>query len=105
MTASPGRLSTGTLSPVSIDSSTAERALGDDAVDRDLLAGPDPHQVADDDVVERYVDLRRRRGARGRSPGARPTSARIEAAVRFFAFSSSQRPIRIRAMTISAVSK
>ena len=33
------------------------RAVGDDAVDRDLLTGPDPHQVTDDDVLDRDVHL------------------------------------------------
>ena len=44
-------------SPVSIDSSIAERALDDDAVDRHLLARADPEQVADRDPLERHVDL------------------------------------------------
>ena len=46
-------------------SSTAGRAVGDDAVDRDLLAGPDPDQVADDDLLDRDVDL----GAVAQHPG------------------------------------
>ena len=80
-------------------------ALGDDAVDGQLLAGPDPDEVADDDLLERDVDLGRRRAARARSSGRAPTRARIEAAVRFLALSSSQRPISTSATTTSAVSK
>ena len=45
ITSSPGAFSTGMLSPLIIDSSTAERPSRDHAVDRDLLARPD-----DDDI-------------------------------------------------------
>ena len=98
-------LSTGADSPVSIDSSTRGRAVDDGAVDGHVLAGPDADEVADGDLVEGHVDLaspsRRTRAV----VGARPTSALMEAAVRFLALSSSQRPIRTRATTMSAVSK
>ena len=43
----------------------AGRAVLDDAVDGDLLAGPDPDQVADDDVLDGDVDL----GAVAQHPG------------------------------------
>ena len=65
--------STGIGSPVSIDSSTAERALDDDAVDRHPLARPDPEQVAG----RRPPRARTSRSSppsirpRGRRPGAR----------------------------------
>ena len=57
MTRSPGPFSTGIGSPVIIDSSTALGALEHDAVDRDLLARPDPQPIARDDLVERDVFL------------------------------------------------
>ena len=44
-------------SPVTIDSSTARRAVEDDAVDRDALAGPDAQPIADVHVLERDVVL------------------------------------------------
>ena len=53
-----GPFSTGRLSPVSIDSSSAERPSRTDAVDRHLLAGPHAHEVADADLLDRHVDAR-----------------------------------------------
>ena len=53
ITRSPGCLATGIDSPVTIDSSTALRALEDDAVDRHGVAGPDAQPVARMDPVER----------------------------------------------------
>ena len=54
------------------------RALDDDAVDRDLLAGPDPQQVADGDRLERDVLLAavHRRGARSSAAGRRAAGSR-----------------------------
>ena len=77
----------------------------DDAVDGDLLAGPDPDQVADHDVLDGDVDL----GAVAQHPGglraARPTRALMAAAVCFFALPSIQRPIVTSARMTSDVSK
>ena len=105
MTWSPAALSTGRLSPVSMLSSTAVAPVGDDAVDRHLLAGADPHQVADDDLLDRDVDLgavaQHARGLRR----AGPTRAVIAAAVRFLACASIHRPARTRARITSDVSK
>ena len=56
-TAAPGAFSTGRLSPVSIDSSTVERAVDHRAVHRHTLAGPDADQVADPHLRGRHVDL------------------------------------------------
>ncbi len=64
--------STGIGSPVSIDSSTARRALDEHAVDRDLVARPDPQQVAGDDVGQRHVRLARRRASRRAVVGLEP---------------------------------
>ena len=55
ITRSPGAFSTGIGSPVIIDSSTALVPLEDDAIDRDLLAGPHAQPIADRDLVERHV--------------------------------------------------
>ena len=55
MTLPPASLVTGIDSPVTIDSSTAERPSIDLAVDRHLVAGPHAQLVADRDRVERYV--------------------------------------------------
>ena len=57
MTRSSARLATGRLSPVIMLSSTPERAVDDDAVDRDRLARPDADEVADADLRDRDVDL------------------------------------------------
>ena len=57
VTRSPGSLSTGIGSPVTIDSSIVVRALDDDAVDRDLFAGTHAQSVADVDVGDRDVVL------------------------------------------------
>ena len=57
MTVSPTFFSTGIDSPVSIDSSTAEEPSMQHAVDRDLLAGAHDDDVADDDLLDRDVDL------------------------------------------------
>ena len=51
-TSSPGCFSTGTDSPVSSDWSTAERALLDDAVGRDLLARAHDEAVADGELLD-----------------------------------------------------
>ena len=70
MTSSPGPFSTGMDSPVSMDSSTAERPSSDDAVHGDLLAGPHHDHVADDHVLHGDVDLDG--GAAGAGSGRRP---------------------------------
>ena len=62
MTVAPAAFSTGIGSPVSIDSSTAERAFDEDPVDRDLLARANAEQVAGLDGLERARPPRRRRG-------------------------------------------
>ena len=56
-TSSPGCFSTGTDSPVSSDWSTALRALLDDAVGGDLLAGADDEAVADGELLDRDAAL------------------------------------------------
>ena len=56
-TSSPGCFSTGTDSPVSSDWSTALRALLDDAVGGDLLAGADDEAVADGELLDRDAPL------------------------------------------------
>ena len=40
---------------MTIDSSSGDRAFDDDAVDRNLFAGPNAQAVADGDSVERNV--------------------------------------------------
>ena len=57
MTVSPTFFSTGIDSPVSMDSSTAEGPRCTHAVDRDLLARTHDDDVADDDLLDRDVDL------------------------------------------------
>ena len=67
---------TGTLSPVSADSSIWSDARRDDpAVRGHLVAGRDQHDVADDELLGRDLRPRRRRAARARSPPS-STSAR-----------------------------
>ena len=67
---SPATLSTGRDSPVSIDSSTDERAVDQDAVDRDPVAGSHAHEVTDHHFGHRHVHARRRAAARARCPAA-----------------------------------
>ena len=57
MTWSPGALSTGALSPVSMLSSTVDTPSTMIAVDRDLLPGPDPDHVSGEDLLDRDVLL------------------------------------------------
>ncbi len=57
MALSPTRFSTGSDSPVSIDSSTADAPVDEHAVDRYAVAGPDADEVADDDLVDRDLAL------------------------------------------------
>ena len=57
ITWSPTAFSTGMLSPVIMDSSTALCPLANFAVDGDLLAGPDQDDVAGLDLVDRDLDL------------------------------------------------
>ena len=71
--ASPAPTSTGTGSPVSIDWSTADVALDDDAVGRDLLAGPDDEEVAD--ARARRSGPRPPRRRAGRAPPSRRARA------------------------------
>ena len=52
-TASPSPTSTGRLSPVSSERSTADVPVDDDAVGGDLLAGTDDEPVADVQLVDR----------------------------------------------------
>ena len=108
MTWSPGRLSTGDGLAGEHRLVDRGRAVDDGAVDGDVLAGPDADEVADGYLVEGHVDLDGAVGPSRRTRavvGARPTRVLMEAAVRFLALSSSQRPIRTRATTMSAVSK
>ena len=106
MTRSPGAFSTGIGSPVTIDSSTALRALEHDAVDRHLLAGPDAQAVAGLHLVERHVLLACRPGAARRAVfGARPSSARMALAVWLRARSSSTWPSRTSVVMTAAASK
>ena len=89
-------------SPVIIDSSTALRPSRTIAVDRHLLARAHAQAVADLDLVERHVLLRRRRRGLGApASGASPSSARIAAPVRLRARSSSTWPSRT-SVTITA---
>ena len=79
--------------------------LEDDAVDRHLLARPDPQAVAERDLLERHVSL----GAR-RPPPAAPLRRQIEQGarappVRLLARSSSTCPSRTRVMITAAGSK
>ena len=67
------------------------RALDDDAVDGHLLAGPDPDQVADGDLLDGDVDSAPSRTTRA-VVGARPIRALIEAAVRFLALAPASGP-------------
>jgi len=104
MTGSPATFSTGTLSPVSIDSSTAERpsattpSTGSFSPGRTRTWSPTRTWAIG---TSTSTPSRSTRAV----VGARPTSALIDAAVRFLAFSSSHRPISTSAITISAVSK
>ena len=75
MTSSPGATTTGIGSPVSIEASTADPPVHDDAVDRDPLARPDAQQRPDGHGLERHRACRRRRGLRPRrwpSSGSAP---------------------------------
>ena len=79
-------------------------ALDDDAVDGEVLAGADPDEVADGDLVERDVDL----GAVAQHAGGlrgEPDQGLDGRGGALLGLSSSQRPIRTRATTTSAVSK
>ena len=76
-------------------------AADDDAVDGDLLAGTDADDVADDDLLDRDVDLGRRRGRTRAVLGASPTSAVTAAAVRFLALASIHFPASTSATMIS----
>ena len=58
LTGSPWVFSTGTGSPVSIDFVDRAPAFLHDAVDRDLVARPDPQPVADLHVLERHLLVR-----------------------------------------------
>jgi hypothetical protein len=79
-TASPARFATGRLSPLSIDSSRAPRAVQDLAIDRHAFAGAHQHDIADDHVVERQNRVPARRAARAPSSagGRRGRAARAE---------------------------
>ncbi len=57
ITSSPGAFSTGSDSPVIIDSSTAVPPFDDHAVDRDLLARPDQDDIAPLHLIDRDVLL------------------------------------------------
>ncbi len=104
MAVSPGPLSTGTLSPVSIDSSTLEAPS---------VTMPSTGSCSPGRTRTRSPTTTCSTGTSCSSPprstravaGARPTRALTEAAVRFLARSSSQRPISTSATTTSAVSK
>ena len=106
VTRDPAPFSTGTGSPVIIDSSTLARPLEDDAVHRHLLAGADAEAVARPDVVEGHVGL----GAvGGEAPGGLRGEAEqgLDGAARPLARarSSSTWPIRTRVTITAADSK
>jgi hypothetical protein len=108
MTRSPARLSTGADSPVSIDSSTEDEpsttvpSTGTFSPGRTRTRSPTATwSMGTSTSTVPSGPSRRTRAV----VGARPTSVLMEAAVRFLALSSSQRPIRTRATTMSAVSK
>ena len=109
MTVAPTVLSTGALSPVSIDSSTADRpsttapSTGSFSPGRTRTRSPTTTAVRGTSTSARCPSAEAR--STRAVAGARSTNARRDAEVRFFAFSSSQRPIRIRATTMSALSK
>ena len=92
ITASPGRLLTGRLSPVSIDSSTDDAPSITDAVHRNLLAGPHDQHVAGQHLRRPACPARRRRARRGAVFAPRPISARIALPPRPLAIASSTLP-------------
>ena len=103
MTPSPADLVTGIGSPVSMDSSTATRPRPR-PVDRHLVAGPDPQQVARDDrasSTSSSAPSRTRRAVVAWSA----TRRRMAPVVWPFARPSSHRPSRTRPMMIVALSK
>ena len=107
VTRSPGVFSTGIGSPVTIDSSTALRALEHDAVDRHLLAGPHAQPIADAGRASSGTSASAAVGGepRARSSGRRPSSARIAALVRLRARSSSTWPSSTSVVITAAASK
>ena len=81
-TGRPGPFSTGIDSPVTIDSSTAERPDADDAVDGNRVARLDAQEVAGDDLGERHLASSRFLRATSRAVfGARSSSLRTAAEV------------------------
>jgi hypothetical protein len=82
-------------------------ALDDEAVDRDPIAGADPEQVADLDLVERDVAIRAARDVDEPGDGGLQAEEcrRMAPVVRPRARSSSQRPSRTRPMMIAEESK
>ena len=101
----PRRFSTGIGSPVIMDSSTALRAVEDDAVDRDLLARPHAQPVAGVHVLQRHILLAAVARERRAVFGARPSRARIAPPVRLRARSSSTWPSSTSVMITAAASK
>ena len=103
-TSSPGRFSTGRLSPVSIDSSTAlspsriTPSTGIFSPGRTRTRSP---STTSSTGISRSVPERRTRAVRA----CRPISRRIASPVRAFARASSSRPSRISVMITAAASK
>ena len=103
MTCSPGPFSTGRLSPVSMLSSSAERPSSITPSTGTFSPGPHAHQVAD---LDRSIGMSCSTPSRMTRAvlACRPISALIAAPVCFLARASSQRPSRISAMMMTAVS-